>query len=228
MGTHIHTHTHHSRRRVCDNTTQAIMAPPELFYFDGTGRAQITRLIFTLGKHEFVDHRLSFPEHAKNKADPSHPVSQKYGSMPVLKDGDFLLAQSLAIATYAAEVALPGYKDLTAKQHAIDQDYLHSQQDVLEALYKCIFGTDESKKAGAEAFPGVVDRFFSKIEAELAKRGEGHYTHGGDKPSLGDLALFDIVTKINEMGVPLKKYPCVLAIAAKVEALEGVKALYKL
>merc|ERR1712013_916014 len=79
---------------------------PELFYFDGTGRAQITRLIFTLGKHEFVDHRLSFPEHAKNKADPSHPVSQKYGSMPVLKDGDFLLAQSLAIATYAAEVAL--------------------------------------------------------------------------------------------------------------------------
>lgn len=202
---------------------------PELIYFEGTGRAAITRMIFTLGKVEFKDTYIGWAQHQKNKEDLSHPVGQKYGSMPVLVDGDVVVAQSLAIATYAAEVALPGHNDLTPLQRALDNDFLHTcLGELLTGFYKCIFGSDESKAASKEALPSVVEKFFSKIEPVVAKRGEGHFTHGGDKPSLGDLAIFDIVHKLNSLKADLAKYPCIRAIYAKVEALEGVKAVYKI
>jgi len=204
-------------------------APIELFYFNGNGRASLTRLVFTVGKQEFTDNRVSFPEHAANKANPEHVVSQKYGSMPVLKHGDLLIAQNFAVANYAADIALPGNKDLTPAQRAWDNDLVATLNgDVLSAYYKSMFGTEESKKAGAEALPGAVDKFFGSIEAQLAKGTKGAWVHGRENPSLGDLQIYDIAEKITKVpGVDLKKFAFVSEIIEKVGALEGVKELYQ-
>lgn len=80
---------------------------PELIYFDGPGRGNLTRLVFEAGGVKFKDTRVEFntawPE---MKADSSSIPAQCFGSMPVIKHGDKIIGQSLAIAVYAAELGI--------------------------------------------------------------------------------------------------------------------------
>ncbi|EJK69656.1 hypothetical protein THAOC_09062 [Thalassiosira oceanica] len=80
------------------------MSVPELSYFDGPGRANLTRLAFVLGGTEFVDNRFTFANWPEVKGDPSSVPAQLFGSMPVIKHDNLLIGQSAATATYAADI----------------------------------------------------------------------------------------------------------------------------
>ena len=123
------------------------------------------------------------------KADPASIASQRFGSVPLLQDGDFLLAQSAACASYAASLGVSS--ECTPKQRAVDAQYVGVHADVQSAMYKCLYGDDASKAAGAEALPASAARFLAPVEAMLPADG---FINGLDGPTLGDLALFDIVT----------------------------------
>ena len=123
------------------------------------------------------------------KADPASIASQRFGSVPLLQDGDFLLAQSVACASYAASLGVSS--ECTPKQRAVDSQYMGVHVDVQAAMYKCLFGDDASKAAGVEALPASAAKFLAPVEAMLPADG---FINGLGGPTLADLALFDIVT----------------------------------
>jgi len=75
---------------------------PILLYFnDGKGRAELPRLIFTYGDIPFEDRKISFDGYKQMQDSGKLPFAQ----LPTLELGDTTIAQSCAIARYAARAA---------------------------------------------------------------------------------------------------------------------------
>ena len=197
---------------------------PELSYFDGPGRANLTRLAFVTGGTKFVDNRVTnWPE---VKGNPSSVPAQLFGSMPVMKHDNLLIAQSAATAAYAAD--LGGLMGASAADRAICTMMIATNEDLRVVMYKCLFGSDESKAAGLEALPNAASKFLAGIERALSRKdSEGPYFLGGDSPSMADLAVFDNVCSpfpgLRALGFDLQAFPSVIACADAVGATEKVK-----
>ncbi|EFA81361.1 hypothetical protein PPL_05344 [Heterostelium album PN500] len=96
---------------------------PTLHYFNGRGRAEASRLLFSLAGVEFNDVRHPYPL----PADSEIKGKATYKQLPFFVDGDFEVAQSLAIEHYiASKYNLAGdtledkAKVLSLSQAAID------------------------------------------------------------------------------------------------------------
>merc|ERR1712195_429792 len=79
---------------------------PELIYFGGPGRAELTRRAFKVGEVAFTDTRHEMADWPAIKADPTSIPAQCFGSMPCIHHDDLILAQSQACAVYAAELGI--------------------------------------------------------------------------------------------------------------------------
>mmetsp|Transcript_6811 Transcript_6811/g.10967 ORF Transcript_6811/g.10967 Transcript_6811/m.10967 type:complete len:444 (+) Transcript_6811:54-1385(+) len=178
----------------------------ELMYFDGPGRAELTRKAFNEGGVDFKDVRVTNWETVK--ADPNSAPAQCFGSMPVIVQGEFLLAQSLATAQYAADLGINSKKSPTAQQRSLDMMVLGAHADLQAAMYACVFGTEESKTKGKVDLPGKVQPLLSGLERLYS--GPGPYLYSFS-PTLGDLAVANIVTSpfpgLKALGVDLSPYP---------------------
>ncbi|EEY69349.1 glutathione S-transferase, putative [Phytophthora infestans T30-4] len=71
----------------------------KLTYFDGKGRAELSRLIFSYAEIAFTDDRITHSDFAALK--PTLPL----GQVPVLELDGTVYGQSMAIARYAAKIA---------------------------------------------------------------------------------------------------------------------------
>jgi len=202
---------------------------PELTYFAGPGRAQLTRLVFAAGGVEFKDTRHSFEEWAKIKADPECLAHKGFGQMPFLTHGDVLIFQSHAVAQYAAEIGINKNRKWAneALNRATDKMVLDTHKDVQSAMYKCLFGSDEGKKAGLEALPEATNKLVGGLERIIERsQTEGSpllFSSVEQGPSLGDLAIYDLVTSpfpgLKALGQDLSAFPKVNAL---VEAVSGL------
>ena len=198
---------------------------PELIYFDGPGRAELSRLSFHAGNVNFKDTRLSHAEFGAMKTDATRPgPGQLFGSVPCIHHGDLLIAQSQACSLYAAELGLT--PDLSAAQRAKDVMLLGVHADVQASMYKCLFGDDATKAAGQAALPAAVEKFLAPVERMLGAGGS--FIHGGETPSVGDLALFDLCTSkfpgLVALGVDVAtKFPNVNALNDKIRAFPPLK-----
>jgi prostaglandin-H2 D-isomerase / glutathione transferase len=191
-------------------------SPPELTYFDGPGRANLTRLAFKVGNIVFQDNRLSFEQWPQVKADSDSVPSKLFGSMPVIKHDDLLLAQSIATALYAAE--LGNLLGNSAQDRAVCAMIAATNEDLKGPMYKCMFGSEEGKAAGFAALQGAVAGLLAGLERALERKStDGPFFLGGDAPSLADLAVFDSVCSpfpgLRALGVNLSAYPRVIACA---------------
>lgn len=186
--------------------------PPELIYFDGPGRGQLTRQAFKLGGVEFKDTRHQMADWPKVKGDPSSPPAKMFGSMPVIVHGSTCLAQSMACAQYAADIGMNKALAPSAQQRGLDMMILGAHADLQAAMYKCLFGDDESKAKGKEALPGSVAPILAGIERQYG--GQGTFLYSSE-PTLGDLAVLNAVTSpfpgLKALGVDLSAYPKILA-----------------
>jgi glutathione S-transferase len=194
-------------------------------YFDGPGRANLTRLAFVAGGIKFTDTRVAnWPE---VKADPASVPAQLFGSMPAMKHGDILLAASAATAMYAAD--LGGLIGASAADRALCNMLVATNEDLRVVMYKCLFGNDESKAAGLAELPASANKFLAAIERALERKSSaGPYFLGGDAPSLADLAVFDNVCSpfpgLRALGVDLAAFPKLVACADAVAASPLVAA----
>jgi len=147
---------------------------------------------------------------------------QFFGSLPVLKHGDVEIAQSIALSQYAADLAL-GAK--TPAQRAKDTMILGAHADIQVAMYKCLFGDEESKAKGQAELDANTEKFLAGIERHLPASG---FLHGEEKPSIGDLAIFDFVTSkfpgLKALGRDLAAFPKINALVAAVQAYPGLSA----
>lgn len=57
-------------------------------------------------------------------------------------------------------------------------------------MYACLFGSEESKKAGLEALPGKITTPLAALERNVPESG---WVNGRSLPSLADLVLHDLV-----------------------------------
>jgi len=194
-----------------------------LTYFNGPGRGELIRLCFAAGDVEFTDQRLAPAEFGAMKADPSSLVNSRFGSIPIVQQGDMVIAQSAACSSYASSLGVSAQN--TAQQNAVDLQYTGVHADLQSAMYKGMFGDDESKAAGLEALPATAAKFLTAIEGMIPAEG---FINGLAGPTLADLALFDIWTSpypgLATLGVPIEAYSKLAALMDRVKAVPSVAA----
>jgi len=177
----------------------------EIVYFNGRGRAELSRLILTEAGIAFKDTRVDNWQELKNKT----PT----GQLPNLKIGDKLFAQSHAIERYLAKVAnlYPA-----SAEGQLDVDMLaESTIDLAEALSKVNWAEEKEKEAKkAEFLEKHWPRWAKFFDGRLSETKTG-FLHG-DALTLADLALFNVVDNLAwKLG------------AANLDAYPGIKAHHK-
>ena len=204
-------------------------------YFDGPGRANLTRLAFVLGGVEFTDTRVTDWESVKGN--PDAVPNQLFGSMPCIRHGGFLLAQSIATALYAAELGLyqpiQMNNDDAATIRATDAMVVVTNEELRQCMYKCLFGNDRAKEVGMGALPEAAAALLAPLERTLANnnKAEGPFFHQNSGPTLADLAVFDSIESpfpgLKALGVDLSRYPKLVACADAVGKMESIQKFVK-
>lgn len=204
------------------------MSKPELMYFDGPGRANVARLAFVAGGVAFTDTRFSFETWPAVKSDPTSVPSRLFDQMPCLEHDGLLLGESVAVATYAAELGLYQKRAPSSKERALDAMVTCSNEGLRKAMYKCLFGSDESKARGKEALPRDVAAVLEGLERLYARKTTaGPFLTSDGGPSLADLAVYDNIESpfpgLKALGVDLSPYPKLVACAAAVEQIPEIQ-----
>jgi len=153
-----------------------VSGKPELTYFSGPGRAELSRLAFAAGGVEYDCKCISPDEWPGVKSDSDSLPAKLFGSMPVLRHGDFILAQSMAVAQYAADIGMNAAKPPTVEQRGLDTMMLGAHADLQKAMYACLFGDDDSKVKGKEELSGKVTPILQGIERFYTAQGPYLYS----------------------------------------------------
>ncbi|KAK3588267.1 hypothetical protein CHS0354_022114 [Potamilus streckersoni] len=162
------------------------MAPKyKLMYFDGRGRAEISRLLFHVAGVEFEDKRV------KREDWPALKEKLPQKQMPVLEiDGKTMYCQSMAIARYLArEFKLYGKSSIDA--FSIDE-IVDTVGDLSQEGMKTFFEKDEAKKAELmkKFLEETVPRQLGFLEAQVKKYGKNGFAVGSEI-SLADIVIFN-------------------------------------
>ena len=141
----------------------------KLHYFNGKGRAELTRFIFAQAGVPYEDIRLTGEQWEEFK--PKTP----YGGMPVLEVDGKMLAGSGPIARYVAEqCGLAGSNSFENADLAGIMDVLN---DLGQKIFEFFFEKDETKKA--ELKKALEETHFPKYLGPLEKRAAGNNSADG-------------------------------------------------
>lgn len=166
-------------------------------------------------KHELVDVDLAKGEHKS----PAFLAMNPFGQVPVLRDGDVVLADSNAILVYLEATYAPGRwlpRDPVAAAQV--QRWFSVAAGPLAfgpaaARVVQLFGrSDDCTPLVARA-----NQLLKVMDGELAQRP----WLAGREPTLADVANYSYIAHAPEGNVSLDPYPNVRAWLARVEALPG-------
>jgi glutathione S-transferase len=178
------------------------MATYKLHYFDGRGRAELIRMIFTAANKKFEDIRIKFDEWPKKKGE------YHFGQLPVLEIDGEKFSQSIAIAHYLAQqFGLAGKTPLDAlKCHAIVETLNDMVAPMMAKINPMM---DEAAKAAVikEAEPAVKE-WLAKLEESCKKHSSGGFAVAGQL-TYADLAFHNRGFQLIQFYGPdcLKPYP---------------------
>merc|ERR1712226_1670079 len=120
------------------NLTLDNMADIKLTYFNGRGRAEISRLILAYAGVQFEDDRITGEQLAEIKS------SLAYGQLPKLEYKGTTLYQSVTIARFLAkEFGIGGNSNLEKAQADEVADAI---TDIQNALYGAFFASEDVKE----------------------------------------------------------------------------------
>ena len=188
----------------------------KLYHFPLSGHAHRARLFlsFINAEVEVIDLDLAAGEHKQ----PDYVKLNRFGQVPVLVDGDTVVADSNAILVYAAKkYGRTDWLPETPAEAAAVQRWLSV------AAGQVAFGPAAARLItvfGAAFDPDEViaraHAVLTVIDAELEGR---DWIAGGPKPSVADVALYSYIARAPEGNVELSGYPEVNAWLARIEAL---------
>ncbi|BFZ09089.1 hypothetical protein BsWGS_12128 [Bradybaena similaris] len=195
------------------------MAPKsiKLTYFDGRGRAEVSRYILAAARQKYEDIRLSREEWVEKK--PQTP----FGQLPILEIDGKVYTESIAIATYLArEFGFYGKTSLDGLK--IDQ-VVQLGMDLLRAGFTVFMESDETKKA--ELMKNLKDvevpKFYGFFENLLKESDTGYFV--GNDLTLADIFVFDCEHNISSRNVTTAEgFPRLQNLIKKVGSNEGIKA----
>lgn len=159
---------------------------------------------------------LAAGEHKK----PEFLKLNRFGQLPVLVDGDTVIADSNAILVYAARKhGRTDWLPETPQGAAAVQRWLSVAAGQIAfgpaaARLITVFGAAFNADEVIARAHGVL----GQIEAELADR---NWIIGGVQPTIADVALYSYIANAPEGNVDLARYPQILAWLRRVEGLEG-------
>lgn len=190
----------------------------KLYHFPLSGHAHRARLFLSFidAEVEVIDLDLAAGEHKQ----PDYVKLNRFGQVPVLVDGDTVVADSNAILVYAAKkYGRTDWLPETPAEAAAVQRWLSV------AAGQVAFGPAAARLItvfGAAFDPDEViaraQAVLTVIDAELEGR---DWIAGGPKPSVADVALYSYIARAPEGNVELSGYPKVNAWLARIEALPG-------
>eukprot|EP00088_Acartia_fossae_P071628 TRINITY_DN9882_c0_g1_i2.p1 TRINITY_DN9882_c0_g1~~TRINITY_DN9882_c0_g1_i2.p1 ORF type:complete len:203 (-),score=66.83 TRINITY_DN9882_c0_g1_i2:48-656(-) len=195
------------------------MAPNKmtLTYFDGPGRAEISRLIMAYAGVDFEDKRIDFAEFSRLK--PSLP----YGQLPTLEMDGKCLCQSTTIARYLAnKYNLTGHCAMSAAQADEVVDALNDMQGKLFPVYLALKDPAAAKEKLAEALK-VCTPGFANLEKRLEARG-GQFL-AGNTLTWADLHLHVVTNLLVTCGGDAALAGCfkIKDLNSRVAALPNIK-----
>lgn len=155
----------------------------KLTYFDGTGRAELARLIFTYGGVPFVDERIQHSDMAALK--PSLPL----GQVPTLEVDGKVYSQSIAIARYAAKLSGLYPEDPV---EALRVDMVSETVRDLVIVFISIF-TEKDADKKAEITKKFLEETIPKSFGVLETMVKGKFFLGDNSASFADVHVFDLV-----------------------------------
>ena len=185
----------------------------KLTYFNGKGRAELTRWIFIQAGVKFEDYRLGEGEWPKLK--PTTP----FHNIPILEVDGKTLGGSGPIARYVAEKhGLAGSNDFENADLAGIYDML---TDMMDEVYKFFFeGNDEAKAKLKEALvKEKLPKFLGILESRITANGCPEGWIFGSKITYIDMCIalcLDAVPMVDEN--VSKTYPAMFKLKAAVEA----------
>ena len=190
----------------------------KLYHFPLSGHAHRARLFLSLigADVEVIDVDLANGEHKL----PDYLKLNRFGQVPVLVDGDTVVADSNAILVYTAKKfgRTDWLPEVPAAAAAI-------QRWLSVAAGQIAFGPAAARLITVFGAGFNADEVISRAHAVLAVINaelEGRsWIASLDKPSIADVALYSYVARAPEGNVDLSGYPEVNAWLARIEALPG-------
>lgn len=190
----------------------------KLYGFPLSGHSHRVELFLNLLRlpYEFVPMPLAGGKHRT----PEFLSLNAFGEVPVLQDGDVVLADSTAILVYLAS----RYDDSGRWLPRDPVAAANVQRWLSAAAGKIAYGPAAARLVtvfGAqldhERVKGIAIRLFDVMEQEL----QGRRYLVGEHASIADVAAFTYIEHAPEGGVSLKPYPNIRAWLANVRALPG-------
>jgi glutathione S-transferase len=155
---------------------------------------------------------------------PEYLEMNAFGEVPVLRDGDVVLADSTAILVYLASKYDDSGRWLPREPVAA----ANVQRWLSAASGKIAYGPAAARLVTVFGAPldherakAIATRLFDVLEQEL----NGRRYLVGEHASIADVAAFSYIEHAPEGGVSLKPYPNIRAWLANVRALPGFVAM---
>ncbi|XP_052782214.1 S-crystallin 4-like [Mya arenaria] len=188
----------------------------KLTYFNGKGRAEVSRLLLAAAGKAFEDVRVDFAQWGDLKKD------MPQGTLPVLEvDGKMKISQSGSIARYLArefDLYGKGNTDMTLVDQIMDTCI-----DLFSGVLKFAFLKDEAEKAQKreEYLAGDAKKYLGLLEKLVQEGGKSGFAVGSSL-TVADLMLYAFIenSQIVEL---LKDYKLLDANRKKVEQLPKIK-----
>jgi glutathione S-transferase len=164
------------------------------------------------------------PTPAEVRSSPQFLALNPLGQIPVLQDGETLIADSNAILVYLAKRYAPG-------SHWLPHEALAAarvQRWFAIAAGELAYGPALARRIVQWRFPGDRQRaleigqsLFRFMEAHLADAAYLAAPH----PTLADLACYSYTAHAPEGGLSLRPYPAIRGWLSRVEALPGFEPM---
>jgi glutathione S-transferase len=181
-----------------------------------SGHAHRVQLFASLAgiAHELIDVDIDGGEHKSAAFLRLNP----FGQVPVIEDGDAVVADSNAILVYLARKYAPVWLPTDPAGEAAVQRFLSLAAGEIAygpaaARLITVFGAD----LDAAFCQSVAATALGRLETSL----EGRKWLAADRPTIADVAVYSYVAHAPEGNVSLAPYLRVRALLARIEALPG-------
>ena len=173
--------------------------------------------------HEFAD------SPAAVRAAPAFRALNPLGQIPVLQDGDVVLADSNAILVYLAKRYAAGTPWLPEDPVGAARVQRWLSLAAGEIAYGPAAARVNARFYDTGVPPALAQalgvRVLGRMEGELARRDWLAADMANDRPTIADVACYAYVAHAPEGGIALDPYPHVQAWIARVQALPGFVAM---
>jgi len=164
--------------------------------------------------HELVDVDLMSGEHKKEPFLKLNP----FGQVPVIEDGDTVVADSNAILVYLARKYAPDWLPRDVEAEAEIQKFLSlAAGDIAYGPAAARLITVFGAGLDADRCKAIAATVLGRLETRL----NGREWLVGARPSIADVAIYSYTAHAPEGNVSLEPYPNLRALLARIERLPG-------